>query len=267
MPQSRLLQVGGTGVELDVAEAVDDHRVRDELAVLAALARLGELEPDELVGVERRAGVGQRLAGGEPGGDRREQVAAVERGGDGLEPPRRRRDLDRLGDPAEALGGGQQEAVVGADEQAVVERGAQRDGAAAGADLRVDDREMDAGRRVGEGAREHQRAGEDGLARNAVGEVDDAGGRAFVRDDGVHDPDELVLQPVVGEEGDRARHAPTFSRLPLPRPPSRRECGGRPRCGARDRGRGARRWWRGLSTPPCPPRGPRCRGSAPSTRR
>ena len=140
-----------------------------------------------------------------------------------------------------------QQAVVGADEQAVVERGAQRDGAPPRADLRVDDREVHAGRGVGEGAREHQRAGEDGLARDAVREVDHARGRALVRDHGVHDADELVRQPVVGEEGDRPRHLPTFSRRPVPRPPVRRGCGGRPRGRARARGRAARRWSRGRS--------------------
>jgi hypothetical protein len=98
----------------------------------------------------------------------------------GLEPPRRRRDLDRLGDPAEALGRrGSRRPLSGTDEQAVVQRGAQRDGAAAGADLRVDDREVARRAARREGAREHQRAGEDGLARDAVGEVDDAGGRAL----------------------------------------------------------------------------------------
>ena len=241
------LEVAGGGVELHVAEAVDDHRVDDELALLAALARLRELDPDELVGVERRAGVGERLPAGEAGGDGREQVAAVERGRHGLEPPRRRRDLDRLGDPAEAVGRGQQQAVVGADEDAVVERGAQRDGAPPRADLRVDDREVHAGRRVGQRPREHQRAGEHGLARDAVGEVDHARGRALVRDHGVHDADELVRQPVVGEEGDGSRHAPTFSRRPVPRPPVRRACAGRPRGRARGRGRAARRSWRARS--------------------
>ena len=149
--------------------------------------------------------------------------------------------------PPKRSAAGMQQAVVGADEQAVVERGAQRDGAAPRADLRVDDREVHAGRRVGEGAREHQRAGEDGLARDAVGEVDDARGRALVRDHGVHDADELVRQPVVGEEGDRPRHVPSFSRRPAPRPPARRACGGRPRGRARGRGRAARRWWRARS--------------------
>ena len=68
--------------------------------------RLGQRDPHELVGVERGAGVRERLPCREPGGDGREQVAAVERRRDGLEPPRRGRDLDRLDHHPEALGGG-----------------------------------------------------------------------------------------------------------------------------------------------------------------
>ena len=46
---------------------------------------------------------------------RREQVAAVEGARDRLQRVVRVRELVRLGDTAEALGGGQEEAVVGAD--------------------------------------------------------------------------------------------------------------------------------------------------------
>ena len=44
------------------------------------------------------------------------------------------------------------------------------------------------------------------LARDAVRDVDDAGVGDDPRDHAVHDADELVTEPVVGDEADRARH-------------------------------------------------------------
>ena len=114
-------------------------------------------------------------------------------------------------------------------------------------DLGVDDREVHARRRVGQRPREHQRAGEHGLARDAVGEVDrraPSGTRARSRRARRR---RTRPQPVVGEERDGSRHGPTFSRRPVPRPPVRRACGGRPRGRARGRARAARRSWRGRS--------------------
>ena len=69
------------------------------------------------------------------------------------------RELPHLGD-ARSLGGGQQEAVVGADEQPAVAVG-DREGAARAADTGVDDGEVDADRHVRQRAREHERALED----------------------------------------------------------------------------------------------------------
>ena len=76
--------------------------------------------------------------------------------------------------PPKRCGGGQQQAVVGADEDAVLLGGAQRDGAPLGADLGVDDREVDAGREVRQRAAQDERAGADVVARDAVRDVDDA---------------------------------------------------------------------------------------------
>ena len=92
---------------------------------------LGErhLEPHELVGVDRLAGRRERGARGEVRGHGGEDVAAVEGRRRRLEAQRRAADVDRLDDPAEAPRGERQQAVVGADEDAVLLGRAQRDGA------------------------------------------------------------------------------------------------------------------------------------------
>ena len=129
-------------------------RVGDELAVLEP-RRSGMSRRHELVGVERVARVGQR---------RRRAARRAATGAkmsrpwnvadDGLEAVDRARDVDRLDDAAEALGGQRQQAVVGADEQAVLlARCAARRARRSRADLRVDDREV------------HARAAKNGSAR------------------------------------------------------------------------------------------------------
>ena len=127
-------------------------------AVVVARAR-GMCSGVELVGVDRVAGVGERRAGRQVRGHRGEDVAPVEGRRRRLEAVRRARDVDGLDGAAEALDGQRQQAVVGADEDAVVLGGAQRHGAALAADLGVDDREVHAGREVGQRAAQHERAG------------------------------------------------------------------------------------------------------------
>jgi hypothetical protein len=106
------------GVEGEVAEAVDGQHVGDELRALHP--RLRQLERHELAGLERLAGGAQRRARGELRGDRREEVAPVEGRRHGAQAVRRLAQLHRLDHAAELLGRGQQQAVVGTDEQAVL---------------------------------------------------------------------------------------------------------------------------------------------------
>ena len=108
--------------------------------------------------------------------------------------------------PPKRSRGERQQAVVGADEDAVVLGRAQRDRAPLAADLGVDDREMHARRAVRQRAAQDERAGAHVVARDAVGDVDDARLGRDARDHAVADPDEVVGEAVVGEERDRALH-------------------------------------------------------------
>ncbi len=112
----------------------------------------------------------------------------------------RARHVDRFDDAAEALGGEGQQAVVRADEDAVLVGAAQRDRAPLGPDLGVDHGQVDAGRAVRQRAPQDDRAGADVVPGDAVGHVDHAD---LGRRDGDHpvaDADEVVVQAVVREE-------------------------------------------------------------------
>ena len=143
-PERRELLV--LDVEHDVAEAVDADGVRDDLVGLGARER--HVERHEVVGVDRLARRRERRAGGERGGDRREDVAAVEGRRRGLQAVRREPDVDRLDRAAEARDGEREQPVVRPDEHAVLLGDAHRDGEALAADLGVDDGEVDARRAV-----------------------------------------------------------------------------------------------------------------------
>jgi hypothetical protein len=91
----------------------------------------------------------ERLTIGQVRGDRAEDVAPVKCGGDGREPPRRVGDVARLD---RVVGGGEEETVVGADEDPV--GCPEGDGAPRGPDSGVDDGEVDAGRRERDRSRE-----------------------------------------------------------------------------------------------------------------
>ena len=121
---------------------------------------LGELEPHELVRVDRRAELVERHAGGEVRRGRREEVAAVEGARDGLQRVVGVGELVRLGNAAEALGGGQQQPVVGADVQPALAV-AQRERAPAAPHAGVDDGEVDAGGHVRQRVGEHERSLQD----------------------------------------------------------------------------------------------------------
>ena len=139
--------------------------------------------------------------GGEMRRGRREDVAAVEGVRDRLEPVVGVRKLDRLLDSAEPVGGEDQEPVVGADVEAPVGP-AEGDRPAIAADARVDDREMDALRHEGKRAREHQRALDDVVRRDPVGDVDHLGVRRDALDDSAARAHEVVLEAEVRQEGD-----------------------------------------------------------------
>ena len=136
--------------------------MRGDAALLARL-RLRQLDPDEVggsIGVPASASASPAASRAATGANRSRPWNVAETGSS------RHGDVEvliALDHHAEPLGCGDQQAVVGADEQPVVERGAQRDGAPPRADVGVDDLEVDARWGVGEGAREHQRAGEHGL--------------------------------------------------------------------------------------------------------
>ena len=117
----------GVASSRHVAERVDLHDVRRAASAVAARA---QLEPDERRRVDRRAARRARRSA-RCAATGREDVAAVERGRDRLEPPRRVADLDRLGDAAEALRGRRSAARCRARRAAVAAR-SQRDARAAG---------------------------------------------------------------------------------------------------------------------------------------
>jgi hypothetical protein len=199
-PQPRHRHLVVEGVERDIPVPVDRERVRHDLG--AADLRGRQLERRELLDIDRPPRVGQRGTTGQRRGDRREEVTAVERRGDRSQPVRRLGDLDRLDDAAEMLARGQQQAVVGPDEQPAVLGTAQRHRAPPAADLRVDDREVDAHRGEGQRPAQDQRAGAHVMTGDAVREVDHAHVGRDPRHDRVADPDEVVLMPVVAQEGD-----------------------------------------------------------------
>jgi hypothetical protein len=117
---------------------------------------------------------------------------------------RRVAHINRLHRAAEARRGERQQPVVGADQEPVLLRGAQRDRASLAADPGIDHRQMDARREVGQRPAEDQRAGAHVVARDAMRHVEYADLRCQARDDAVAHADELVVVAVVGEE----RHDP-----------------------------------------------------------
>ena len=109
----------------------------------------------------------------------------------------------RLGDAAERLGGGDEQAVVRPD-QDVAAGDPQGHRQTLRADTRVDDRDMGAYRHVRQGEDEGPRALTDGVARDLVADVDDVG----VGADAEHHAatDRRSGRPEVGEEGDDRAH-------------------------------------------------------------
>ena len=148
----------------------------------------------------RRAG--RRSRGARPRGER---VTPVERPRDRLERVGGVGELPRLDDPG-ALGGGEQQSVVGPDEEPTL-RVLQGERPPRAADAGVDDREVHPAGMYGS-VLERTRA----PWRTAVGgipwvpSITRASGRD-PRDDAVARPDEVVLEAEVGEEADDHRPA------------------------------------------------------------
>ena len=105
--------------------------------------------------------------------------------------------------------------LSGPDEQAVG-RGAHGQGQAIRAAARVDDGQDDRVRRdVRQGLDEGQCAGTDIHRGDAVPDVDDGDARRDAVHDRVTDPDRLVADAKVGQEGDGADHVRTVARAPM----------------------------------------------------
>ena len=135
------------------------------------------------------------------GRGRGEDVATVEGACNGLEPVGGMRELDRLLDSAEPVGGHDEEPVVGPDIETPVGP-AQGDRPAVAADTRVDDRQVDALRHEGNRAREHERPLDDAVRRDPVRDVDHLGVRGDALDASAADSHEVVLEAEVRQEGD-----------------------------------------------------------------
>ncbi len=187
-------------VEHDVAEAVRDQRMDHELAIVHP--RLRQLQAQQLVVRERIAGAGQLFAEREVRGHRGEEVAAVEGGRDRLQAVGRVPDVHGLHDAAEPVSRGNEQAVVGPDQDPVLLGAAHGDAAPAAADPGIDHREVDAGGHEWQRAAQRQGSGADVVARDPVRDVDDPRVGGDARDDSVADADEVVGVAVVGEEGD-----------------------------------------------------------------
>ena len=114
------------------------------------------------------------------------------------------RDVDRLDHPAGELGGGNQQPVVGTDQNAVVGE-PQGDRPTLGADVWVDNRQMDSDRQIGQRLAQHQCPREDIVTRNAVREIDDTAFGAQSCHHRVADAHEVVDQSVIGQERDHRR--------------------------------------------------------------
>ena len=113
-----------------------------------------------------------------------------------------------------------EETVVRPDERPAVAR-AHRHRAAIAADTGVDDREMDADRQVRERVAQHDRSLEHRLRLDAVRHVDHPHLGGDLCDHSVARPDEVVLQPEVGEEGDHAHGSESITSRTAATRPSR----------------------------------------------
>ena len=122
-------------------------------------------------------------------------------------------ELVRLGDPAQLLGGRNQQPVVGPDVNAPV-CVAQRQRPPCATDPRIHDGEVDSLGHERQRVREGQGPLQDGLRRDAVSDVDDLHLRCNPLHHTVAGADEVVLQAEVRQERNEARHAAAESTRP-----------------------------------------------------
>ena len=147
--QEALLEHGPVEGQGEVAVVVGNQHVADDLFFRDLRHR--QVDPDKARCVERLADVGRRGTGSQVGGHRAEDVAAMEGVAGGLEAHRRIRDLDRLVNPAQPVGGNHQQPVVGTDQVVVTRPQGQRPAVAS--DARVDHRDgVTGGERAVDGA-------------------------------------------------------------------------------------------------------------------
>ena len=197
-----MVGVGGTGVELGVAEAVDPEDLGSQDAVRSG------------------CGAGTGVAGQ---AGRVDPAAEAARSTPWPVRPRRGEDVPpakvtprptgaRAASPTAGgeghrgqVAAGKEESVVGADQDGAGGGHLDGDRPAGGADPGVDDGEDHAWDQPGGGPPQGEGAGPHvvGGIRWVTSMTGDAGGAG--RDDPVDDAHELVLEPVVGEERDRAR--------------------------------------------------------------
>ena len=159
----------------------------------------------------------EREPGGEPGRDRREDVAAVEGGRERGQPQLLVAQLVGDVDAAVEIDGVHEQPVVRADEEPVAVA-AQGDRPPRAAHARVDDRE-DHGpvRHVGQRVAQHHGPGQHVALGQAVGDVDDPDVGRQPGDHGAAHAGEVVRVPVVAEEADRPVHAANLRRSPVRR--------------------------------------------------
>jgi hypothetical protein len=135
----------------------------------------------------------------------REDVTSVEGGRHGLERVAPVGDLERHRDAAEPLGRGNEEAVVGTDEQATV-AAANHEGPSRRPDPRIDHGEVDSLGHVGKGVRQNEGSLQDTLRLDPVRDVDHVRVRRDSLDDTPARTREVILDAEVGQKSDE--HGP-----------------------------------------------------------
>ena len=176
------------------ADGDSDLAVADYTGVVSVLLNSRvSLDPGSLAFPPTVAGGGsEHVASGEGGPGRGEPVVGVVE-----------RD-HRTGPTGHGHRRGEQ-TVVGTEEHAPGHLYAHQ--TAAGADARVDDRQVHARSAERQRTAQDEGSGPDVVAVEAVGEVDDPRLGRDSRDHRAADPGELVARAVVRQEGDRSRHA------------------------------------------------------------
>ncbi|GIW20666.1 MAG: hypothetical protein KatS3mg065_0962 [Chloroflexota bacterium] len=200
-PDGRLEVLGRAG-DIGVPEAVDEDD--DGFEAAPNDPRLGLGETDEILRRDGRADGLEGYARRQMGRHGGEDVAAVEGRGDGLATEGGVREEASLDDPAEGLGGRDEEPVVGPDED-VAAPDPKTDRPALGPDAGVDDGDVDAHRQIREGEDEPPCTVGDGKLPNGVADVEDRRLGTDAEDDTPADGGRDV-GPEVAQEADEGSH-------------------------------------------------------------